>query len=151
MMNHTCPLCGHQYNEGAASHCAACPLNGGCTMLCCPNCGYQQPDPQESRLGRWASGWLKRRKARQVGCEEVGACTLAECRPGEPACVRGFHPDLSQARQRALHAHGLGPGRLVQVLHQRPVTIVQIGAAELALEGDLAALIEVERGTADES
>lgn len=144
---HTCPLCGHHYSVSAKSHCAACPLNGGCTMLCCPNCGYQQPDPHKSRLGRWANGWFKRRRARRAGCEEsdYAACTLAECRPGQPACVRGFHPEMSQARQRALHAHGLGPGRLVKVLNQRPVTIVQIGAAELALESELAALIELEQ------
>jgi hypothetical protein len=46
-----CPLCGLEYEATASpSSCQACPLARGCSMACCPRCGYKMPT--ESRLGK---------------------------------------------------------------------------------------------------
>ncbi|MBI3159111.1 MAG: ferrous iron transport protein A [Chloroflexi bacterium] len=143
----TCPLCGVEFQAGDPSACAACPLASDCRLVCCPNCGYQQPDPAGSRLARWAARWFERGDGPApppAACELAPFCTLADCQPNQPACIRAFHPELSSARRELLHAHGLAPGRTVTVLQQKPVTVVQIGAAELALETGLAGMIEIE-------
>ncbi len=46
-----CPLCGMRFSHGGLV-CASCPLNAGCEILKCPNCGYQFP--RSSRLVDWA-------------------------------------------------------------------------------------------------
>ena len=45
-----CGLCGHSYSESASTGCEGCPLNDGCLMTCCPNCGHSAPDPANSKL-----------------------------------------------------------------------------------------------------
>jgi Fe2+ transport system protein FeoA len=123
-------------------------LASDCGLVCCPYCGYQIPDPSGSRLARWAVRWLGREEtpapAAPPACELAPFCTLADCRPNQPACVRAFRPDLPPARRELLRAHGLAPGQSVTVLQHEPVVVVQVGAAELALEPDLAMQIEVE-------
>ncbi|HFB67715.1 MAG TPA: hypothetical protein ENJ66_02025 [Calditrichae bacterium] len=38
-----CPLCGYEFDHGNNSRCTTCPLNHGCQIVCCPNCGYEMP------------------------------------------------------------------------------------------------------------
>lgn len=144
---HSCPLCGHRFAKSGASACTSCPLNGGCNLICCPNCGYQQPDVRTSRLARWLNRWFKVQypQPSAADCNLAPICTLAQCDPHQPACIRALSPAMPDTRRETLHAHGLLPGRAVTVIQQNPVTIVRIGAAELALEQDLAGLIEVDR------
>ncbi len=56
-----CPVCGFRYVEGRHSLCSSCPLNHGCQITCCPNCGYEAPP--EGRLVRWLKSWTKKRAA----------------------------------------------------------------------------------------
>jgi Fe2+ transport system protein FeoA len=60
MMHKTiaCPLCGHTYNPTEQAACAACPLHSGCSLVCCPACGYKTVDAQQSWLARMASSLL---------------------------------------------------------------------------------------------
>jgi len=46
-----CPLCGIEFNEKAArSKCEACLIVLKCTMVKCPNCGYETPaEPSSSK------------------------------------------------------------------------------------------------------
>ena len=37
-----CPLCGGRFSHGLQV-CGSCPLNQGCALVRCPNCGYQFP------------------------------------------------------------------------------------------------------------
>jgi hypothetical protein len=37
----TCSLCGYEFEHGASSSCASCPLGASCNTMCCPNCGYK--------------------------------------------------------------------------------------------------------------
>lgn len=60
-----CGLCGHSYAKSAHSGCQSCPLNDGCLMTCCPNCGYSAPDPRNSKLLAAARG--ARRLVKQRG------------------------------------------------------------------------------------
>jgi ribosomal protein L37E len=53
----TCAFCGARFTHGGKV-CAACPLNAGCDLVKCPNCGYQFP--RTSRIVEWVSGLLRR-------------------------------------------------------------------------------------------
>ncbi len=56
----TCPLCGTPLPTTTATCHAGCPLAPGCTMIRCPSCGYETPDPSRSRLARWLVAKLGR-------------------------------------------------------------------------------------------
>lgn len=58
--------------------------------------------------------------------------------------VRGFKPGLSPERRAHLQAYGLIPGRCAKIIQHLPVLVVQVDHCELALEADLACLIEIE-------
>ena len=55
-----CGLCGYEFTEQEGSCNPACPFVGGCSVVCCPSCGYQAPDESRSTLLRLA------RKAREI-------------------------------------------------------------------------------------
>lgn len=59
-----CALCGHTYSDPARTGCEGCPLNDGCLLTCCPNCGYSAPEPAASRV--LAVGGAVRRGARRI-------------------------------------------------------------------------------------
>jgi hypothetical protein len=47
-----CLLCGADVSEReAVRSCAACPMESTCRRVCCPRCGYEQPEL--SPLARW--------------------------------------------------------------------------------------------------
>jgi hypothetical protein len=52
-----CPLCGMRFTSGGRG-CSACPLHGGCDIVCCPRCGHQFPE--ESKLVALARRWYRR-------------------------------------------------------------------------------------------
>lgn len=55
-----CGLCGYEFTEEEAGCSPACPLAGGCAVICCPRCGYGAPDESRSTLLRLA------RRARDI-------------------------------------------------------------------------------------
>ncbi len=47
-----CGFCGHEFDQAEAQvACRACPLAGGCHLLRCPRCGYE--NPPEAKLVAW--------------------------------------------------------------------------------------------------
>jgi hypothetical protein len=52
-----CPLCGGRFSHGLQV-CGACPLNAGCALVRCPNCGYQFP--RTSSLVEWGRRLARR-------------------------------------------------------------------------------------------
>lgn len=52
----TCSVCAHGYRASEHPSCNGCPLNRGCAMNCCPNCGASNIDPSQSAL----VGWVKK-------------------------------------------------------------------------------------------
>jgi hypothetical protein len=48
---------------------------------------------------------------------------------------------MEKGQIEKLQAYGLSPGRWIHVLQQAPVTVIDLGNAELALESDLSCKI----------
>lgn len=44
-----CPMCSKEFNEAQAEKaCTGCPMNKGCKLIRCPNCGYEIPEEPAS-------------------------------------------------------------------------------------------------------
>jgi len=57
-----CPLCGARYSESDGRTChSGCPLQHGCQLLSCPNCGYEVP--ASTRMTRWLGRWFGKQEA----------------------------------------------------------------------------------------
>ena len=56
----SCPMCGYTFDRSAHTGCQSCPLNRDCTLICCPQCGFQTVDTGRSSLARLASGLLSK-------------------------------------------------------------------------------------------
>ena len=69
--------------------------------------------------------------------------SLAQARSGAIVRISGFGL-LSAAQRQHLQAYGLLPGRCVQILAQKPVTIVLVEQTELAFETEIAAQVQVQ-------
>jgi hypothetical protein len=57
-MNMRCPVCGGELREHV-SGCSRCPMNGGCDMLCCENCGYETVAPRSVLVDFVTNLWRK--------------------------------------------------------------------------------------------
>ena len=53
----SCSLCGSRFSHGTMV-CTSCPLNAGCDIIKCPNCGYQFP--RSSKIVEWAKRMTRR-------------------------------------------------------------------------------------------
>lgn len=126
-----CPLCLHRFDAGESSACASCPIGAGCSLACCPSCGYGAPDPARSTLLRLARA-LRRSPA-------APARSLARAAPGSRVTIERVPGDHVEH----LLAYGIAPGRRVDVLQTTPATIVRIEHTELALEPEIGRAIEV--------
>jgi Fe2+ transport system protein FeoA len=93
----------------------------------------------------WNEKFLRREKFFDRSKNMTGVTNLAEISPGRRAKIQNFSANVSPDRQAHLFAYGLLPGRSVQVLQHRPVTVVRIEHFELAMERELAAEIKVEK------
>ncbi|MES1246291.1 MAG: ferrous iron transport protein A [Actinomycetota bacterium] len=132
----TCPACAFCFDPAAAARvCAACPIGKGCTLTCCPNCGWSTPDAAQSRVLRVARAVRRRRQA-------TGGSSLADARPGSHVRIEGMD-ELPARRRDQLLAYGVAPGRYVDVVQSTPVTVVRVEALELALERSLSGAIDV--------
>jgi Fe2+ transport system protein FeoA len=69
--------------------------------------------------------------------------SLARAQVGRMVKVTGFGK-LSPAYRQHLQAYGLLPGRSIQVLAQRPVTIILVEQTELAFETEIASQVWIE-------
>ncbi len=49
-----CPLCSREFDEQDRSCLSKCPLASvqGCSLICCPHCGYQMVDERKSGIAR---------------------------------------------------------------------------------------------------
>ena len=131
----SCAMCGHRFDPQEASICASCPLGKGCSLVCCPSCGYSAPDPARSTLVRLAA----RAAAGFAGGRRVPAgpgATLAQAAPGSRVTIETLEQVPVRERDQLL-AYGIAPGHVVDVLQIRPVTIVRVEHAELAFETTL--------------
>jgi Fe2+ transport system protein FeoA len=77
---------------------------------------------------------------------EVTPMTLTDVLPGNRAHIAGFSDELPFQQREHLQAYGIVAGRTVRVLQHAPVTVVQVEHLELALEAELAKMINVRQG-----
>ena len=136
-----CPLCGYEFDP-AVLDCreAGCPLAEltGCTLICCPNCGYQMPDKHGSAL----AGLLERlqerfaRRAHEPS-SEARALSIRELRPGQSAVVTELR-FTDRDRLDQLCTFGLAPGCSVQLEQTQPVVILRIGGTTLSVDYEVA-------------
>ena len=75
--------------------------------------------------------------------ETESSHTLAQVRSGSTVTIQGFDGIVPAHRQH-LQAYGVLPGRSVQVLSQRPVTIILSEQTELAFENEIASQVLVQ-------
>jgi Fe2+ transport system protein FeoA len=136
-----CPMCATEYDPRDNRACELCPLGAGCHLACCPTCGYTTVDPQASRLAGWFSRAARRRhRPRRHGRilpEGLGAVPT-----GQRVILLNLNR-LPHGKRRRLEAMGLKAGDEVEVLAQRPVTVIRVGHAQLAISTELSCLIDV--------
>ncbi len=135
-----CAMCGQRFNPKEHSACEACPLQSGCQLVCCPACGYETINIQESKLARFFARLLPGTKE----SERPPGMTLADAPPGCWVKIINFSTSVPIEKQAHLQAYGLVDGYPVRVVQHSPVTVVQVEHTEIAMEKSLALELQVE-------
>jgi len=143
-----CGLCGHRFDASDLACHTACPLGSHCTLICCPNCGYQVVDATRTRIG----GWLSRRSGSyrvmaEASPEPVAptpreTIPLSHVLPGRVVEVVALR-DMAGPRISRLGAFGIVPGSRIEVVQRRPAPVVRMGETEIALALDILEHIQV--------
>lgn len=130
-----CPLCGTDF-EGADCH-SSCPMSHGCTMVRCPNCGYEFVESGKfaDMLRRWI------RRAPQPAAaknEEVdnSVCRLIDLPVGASGPI-AFVAPTTASRLSRLAAFGLVPGSEIRLVSRHPAVVLQCGATSIAVEEEI--------------
>lgn len=135
-----CRLCGHTFDASQLACHTECPMGKHCTLICCPNCGYQVVDESKSIFARILSRFRPTPMTEQP-TEPVNP--VAE--PADNRIIPLTHIPAGRAveinrlsatpasRLTQLSLFGLMPGAQVEVLQHRPAPIIRIGETELAL------------------
>ena len=137
---HTCALCGWEFDtENMACH-TACPLSTGCSIICCPNCGYQIPDQNQSVLASALKRqWERFRQAHRPGAPQNAdePQPLTRLRAGQQAEVTEI-ASTTDSRLAHLSAYGLVPGSLVTLRQRVPAYVLAVDETEVALDAEVA-------------
>ena len=112
-------------------------MHSGCTLVCCPACGYQTVNPRRSKIIRLVNFLFTAKNSSNYPSAKKVEDSLADVPAGRKAKVIGFSADFPPDRRTYLQAYGLVPNYWVQVLGHSPVTIVRLDNIELALENEL--------------
>jgi hypothetical protein len=51
----TCTMCGYKYKPSGLHSCQSCPINHDCSLICCPNCGFQSVDIEKTKFTKFIS------------------------------------------------------------------------------------------------
>ncbi len=137
-----CRLCGFEFDaEGMACH-TECPLGPRCSLICCPNCGFQAVDEAKSGLARAVRRLWPSRRERPPGRDLGQGVPLSHVPTGARVEVEGL-VGMSASRLSRLSAFGLAPGTAVRLVQRRPVPVVSVGETELALSEEILGQIRV--------
>lgn len=137
-----CRLCGERFDPKELACHASCPMGSRCSLICCPNCGYQVVDESRSLLARairrvWPEPREHRETSRAPGVPLTHVPVAAEVQ------VRSLE-SMTPSRLSRLTAFGLAPGTSVRVVQRRPVPVVRVGETELALSEEILEQIRVD-------
>jgi Fe2+ transport system protein FeoA len=137
-----CRLCGFEFDaSGLACH-TSCPLGSKCSIICCPNCGYQAVDESRSWTARMLSRLWKSTPEEEAALPfnrgQIGllSCPLSQAPVGVEVEVERMQQEMPTSRQARLSVFGLVPGSRVRVLQHQPVPVLSIGETELSLSQD---------------
>lgn len=139
-----CRLCGHVFEaSGLACH-ASCPLGSRCSLICCPNCGYQVVDESKSGLVKalrrlWPGAGDPQTEAAAPPGDAVPLTHVAPMTPVEVVDLA----EMPASRASRLTAFGLAPGTVVSLVQRTPTPVVRIGETELALSEEICGQIHV--------
>lgn len=140
-----CRLCGHTFEPvGLACH-ASCPLGARCSLICCPNCGYQVVDESKSGVVKalrrlWPGAGDPQMPLPSPRVDD--AVPLSHVGTGTRVEVLEL-AEMPTSRASRLTAFGLAPGTVVALVQRRPVPVVRIGETELALSEEILGQIHV--------
>lgn len=140
-----CRLCGHGFEESQLVCHASCPLGSRCSLICCPNCGYQVVDESKSGLVKVLRRWWPGAgddPATPPRERRGGSVPLTHVATGTPVEVLDLAAMPAQRASR-LTAFGLTPGTFVALSQRTPVPVVRIGETELALSEEICSQIHV--------
>jgi hypothetical protein len=56
-------MCGHTFDPVGHAACQACPIKKGCSLVCCPACGFETVDPAQSKLVQFATALFSGKNA----------------------------------------------------------------------------------------
>lgn len=139
-----CALCGYEFDRADLQCHAACPLADGCAIICCPQCGYQVVDEDQSLAARLLRRWQARRKATPPTQEVcVKQVSLRELKPGDSAEILAID-SVDPARLLRLSALGLAPGSRIRLQQRWPAYVVWVGETQLSLDDEIARHILVD-------
>ncbi|HLB61905.1 MAG TPA: FeoA family protein [Actinomycetota bacterium] len=138
-----CRLCGHRFDETKLACHSQCPLGKRCSLICCPNCGYQVVDESRTLLGRTLRRLLPGRPRGPRKVPEVPGVPLTHVPVATEVRVVGLD-GMPAPRLSRLTAFGLAPGCRLRVLQRKPVPVVRVGETEIALSEEILGQIRVE-------
>ena len=141
--------------EEAEQGCKACGLFGGCHLIKCPHCGYEQAaEPEMLR-------WLRRKfhKGHKAGHHHHGhhdnhdhyvnttpdtgvILSLSTLAVGDTGYVHSLLID-DQTLLRKLMALGLLPGVRIKLIQKYPAFVLQMGYTQIAIDRQLAGVIKI--------
>lgn len=133
-----CKLCGYEFDASNMACHSACPLGSRCSIICCPNCGYQVVDESRSWIGRllqrvWQSTTGEERQLRLDSSPSAPTtCLLSQVPIGVEVEIQRL-AEMPSARLARLSVFGLIPGSRVTVLQRQPVPVLSIDETELSL------------------
>ncbi|MBO2519797.1 MAG: hypothetical protein CW349_08905 [Firmicutes bacterium] len=138
-----CALCGAAFHPDDGSPvCRACPLGGlipRCGLVRCPNCGFEQPAPPQPQRER--AGWTGKGGDRVVDGRQKTRITLSRLAEGERAQV--VQVTAREGALAKLLAMGILPGVELSLVQAQPLPVVRMGSTTVALDRELAQLVEV--------
>ena len=136
-----CQLCGYEFDAGTLACHTECPMGSRCSLICCPNCGYQVVDESKSRLASllrrlWPSRRTESQPQQPRRPHGKSVVPLTHIPVGMAVEVQSLE-NMPPSRLARLSAFGLVPGGHVEVLQRRPAPVIRIGETELALSEEI--------------
>ena len=141
-----CIHCRKEFSEDeSAKGCQSCGLFGGCHLLKCPHCNYEQP--REPGVVKWFRKRLHHRHryahadiTQQVNAD--GVLPLSALAIGEAGYIHSLMIN-DQKILRKLMSLGLLPAVHVKLMQKYPAYVLQIGYTQIAIDRALANAVKV--------
>lgn len=136
-----CAHCRKDFTPNEAQKgCESCGLFGGCHLLKCPYCGYEQP--REPGMVQWIRNKMKRKPDPAPPLNSDGVLPLSALAIGEAGFVHSLLID-DQTLLRKLMSLGLLPAVRVKLIQKYPAYVLQIGYTQIAIDRQLASAVKI--------